>query len=445
MWRSILVSLAAVACAMRPKAAEEPSFLEGRYERFDQLYRQYFKHYEKGTPRSMPGLQPHEIPLQFEFELPKRMYVLNMTPELLLLRGGITPSSALQAGGLGATFTSGSPYWYIEVDGLGSKHHQVIQALPEANSVVVRPQTVLHSSFARDLVKYFDKLHVPHAVHKTSFQFTVGVSLARMKPLLSAAMPHATRTRIHKLCRSLQCSDSYEGMLHLGSMVLGQAAGCASCGFPKRCQSPWLLRTHFGDLVRSLPEKERGNLTDDMLHAWGGDPDAPLYPQGIMDYLHFPEMAEVGGMVRARRGTENISREMPVEEDGLLQLASDMLSHENREQIDNRLRGRRCEVNGEQPTTGTWMAPSARQWLQAASLGQDLMSDHDSPTSKASLSRTLWRSMGQWRLSAEEPRIFLECRAPSKCLGKSDAKWAHLGYEGMLLETARAIHRFEHA
>lgn len=414
MWRSILVSLAAVACAMRPKAAEEPSFLEGRYERFDQLYRQYFKHYEKGTPRSMPGLQPHEIPLQFEFELPKRMYVLNMTPELLLLRGGITPSSALQAGGLGATFTSGSPYWYIEVDGLGSKHHQVIQALPEANSVVVRPQTVLHSSFARDLVKYFDKLHVPHAVHKTSFQ-------------------------------SLQCSDSYEGMLHLGSMVLGQAAGCASCGFPKRCQSPWLLRTHFGDLVRSLPEKERGNLTDDMLHAWGGDPDAPLYPQGIMDYLHFPEMAEVGGMVRARRGTENISREMPVEEDGLLQLASDMLSHENREQIDNRLRGRRCEVNGEQPTTGTWMAPSARQWLQAASLGQDLMSDHDSPTSKASLSRTLWRSMGQWRLSAEEPRIFLECRAPSKCLGKSDAKWAHLGYEGMLLETARAIHRFEHA
>jgi len=182
-----------------------------------------------------------------------------------------------------------------------------------------------------------------------------------------------------------------------------------------------------------------------MLHAWGGDPDAPLYPQGIMDYLHFPEMAEVGGMVRARRGTENISREMPVEEDGLLQLASDMLSHENREQIDNRLRGRRCEVNGEQPTTGTWMAPSARQWLQAASLGQDLMSDHDSPTSKASLSRTLWRSMGQWRLSAEEPRIFLECRAPSKCLGKSDAKWAHLGYEGMLLETARAIHRFEHA
>ncbi|CAE7226007.1 gpmB [Symbiodinium sp. CCMP2592] len=151
----------------------------------------------------------------------------------------------------------------------------------------------------------------------------------------------------------------------------------------------------------------------------------------------------IASEVRARRGTENVSREMPVEED--TRHADSRLSHEHREQIDNRLRGRRCEVNGEQPTAGAWMAPSARQWLQAASLGQDLMSDHDSPTSKASLSRTVWRSMGQWRLSAEEPRIFLECRAPSKCLGKSDAKWAHLGYEGMLLETARAIHRFEHA
>ncbi|CAE7243613.1 gpmB [Symbiodinium natans] len=438
-----LAALAALACGMRPK---EPSLMEvSRQERFDRLYRQYFKHYEKGQARSMPGLRHHEIPLQFEFELPKRMYSLSMTPALLLMRGGISPSSALQAGGLGAAFHSGSPWWYIEVDGLGSKHHQVIQGLPEANSVVVRPETVLHTNFAKDLVNYFEMVHVPHAVHKTSFQYTVGVRPSRLKALLNAATPRTARKHVEEFCRG-QCSRSYEGVLLLSSMVLRQASSCSSCGFPKRCQSPWLLRTHFGDLVQSLPEHDRANLTEDVLHVWGGAPDKPLYPQGIMDYLHFPEMAELGGMVQGRRNSANVSREIPVDEDGLLQLAGDMLDQKQRARIDDRLRGRACAVNGEPPSEGgTWRAPSARQWLEAASLGQDLMSDHDSPASQASLSRTLWRSMGQWRLSAEEPRIFLECRAPSSCLGKTDAKWHRLSYEGMLLETARAVHRLEHA
>ncbi|CAE7585797.1 gpmB, partial [Symbiodinium pilosum] len=150
-----LLTLAAVAFAMRPK---EPSLIElSRQERFDRLYRQYWKHYEKGAPRTMPGLEPHEIPLQFEFELPRKMVVLNMTPALLLQRGGISLSSAHQA--REPAFVSGSPWWYIEVDGLGSKHHQVLQGLPEANSVVVRPQTILNSNFTKDLVNYFDRLH----------------------------------------------------------------------------------------------------------------------------------------------------------------------------------------------------------------------------------------------------------------------------------------------
>lgn len=64
------------------------------------------------------------------------------------------------------------------------------------------------------------------------------------------------------------------------------------------------------------------------------------------------------------------------------------------------------------------------------------MSDHDSAAAKASLSSTLWRSMGSWRWSPEEPRIFLECRNPQSCLGFHEKSWRQLSYEEMLREAA---------
>ncbi|CAJ1379917.1 unnamed protein product [Effrenium voratum] len=118
---------------------------------------------------------------------------------------------------------------------------------------------------------------------------------------------------------------------------------------------------------------------------------------------------------------------------GLVQLAEKMLSR--RAKVDQRLRGRACRINGH----GSWHAPTARQWLEGAVQGKDLMSDHDSPATKASLSSTLWRSMGAWRLSPEEPRIFLECRAPQTCLGYDWNQWKRLSYEQMLLETAHQV------
>eukprot|EP00438_Fugacium_kawagutii_P016399 Skav204945 [mRNA] locus=scaffold2911:151983:165761:+ [translate_table: standard] len=69
------------------------------------------------------------------------------------------------------------------------------------------------------------------------------------------------------------------------------------------------------------------------------------------------------------------------------------------------------------------MAPTAREWLEGAQQGLDLMSDHDSPISQASLSKTVWKSMGSWRLSEDEPRIFLECRHARRCLGMKRKDW----------------------
>lgn len=123
----------------------------------------------------------------------------------------------------------------------------------------------------------------------------------------------------------------------------------------------------------------------------------------------------------------------------LLKLAERMLHR--REEVDAKLRGRPCRVNS--AVQSSWQAPSAREWLQGAQRGQDLMSDHDSPAAKASLSSTLWRSMGQWRWSPKEPRIFLECRNPQSCLGIPSHTWRHLSYEEMLMAAARAAHEFE--
>ncbi|CAJ1398391.1 unnamed protein product, partial [Effrenium voratum] len=305
-WRCL--ALVMITGAVRPK---ESSIDLSREERFQRLYRQYYAHYRKGIPRSMPGLAAREIPLQFEFEVSKRMYVMNMTPESLLARGGITSEDI----DLGPVFESGSKWWYIEADGLGSKHHQILQGLPEANSVVVRPRTVLESSLPGDLVAYFHKLQVPASAHKTSFQFTVGVSAQQLPQLLRVAPPirHLT-TKVAALCRRRQpaCSPQYEATVLLAAMILDRAHSCDACGFPKRWQTPWLVRTHMGDLAQTLALHERHNLTGDVLHVWHGDPDATLYPKGIMDYLHFPEMAEMGGLVNGRLA-ETEAPEMPVD------------------------------------------------------------------------------------------------------------------------------------
>ncbi|CAK9063527.1 unnamed protein product [Durusdinium trenchii] len=317
-------AFAALAVAVAVRAVRPKDLESEREEIFQQLYRRYFAHYDQGLARSMLGLLPHEIPMQFEFEVPRPLYYMNMTPELLLMRGGINSPSFAP----GEAFQSDSPWWLVEIDGLGSKHHQVLQGLPEANSVVVRPKTVLNSSLPDDLVGYLDKLKVPREQHKGSFQFTVGVSAAQVPQLLRRTPPLRRRQeQTAEYCRTRHppCSQQYEGLLLLAGMVLEQAAACPSCGFPKRCQSPWLLRTHVGDLVQTLPEEEQQSLVDDALQLWNGHPDVPLYPKGIMDYLHFPEMAEIGGMVKTRLDDASSAREeMPLEMAGLLQLASRM-------------------------------------------------------------------------------------------------------------------------
>eukprot|EP00438_Fugacium_kawagutii_P006255 Skav225528 [mRNA] locus=scaffold144:397990:399234:- [translate_table: standard] len=406
---------------------------------------------------SMPGLKPWEIPIFYELEISTRMYQLHMTPELLLTRGRIEDASF----DFGTPFES-TPLWDIGVDGHGSSNSQSILGLPEADSAFVRPETVLDGTLARELVDHMhNKMHVPDHEKQDSFQFTFGIQLERIRELMQHTMPtpvedtfgihlgfrelmkDTMRARVeetHKFCQSGRykpCSRKYEGLMLLCQMVMDQAARAVHCGFPKRFQSPWLLRTHIGDLAMTLSEEERQHLADDVMKLWGKD--RQLYPKGIMDYLLFPEMAEMGGVVKKRIGPSgDDAMEMQTDLDGLKKVAAKMLEDRR---VDGRLSQRPCRVNA--PGDKNWTAPTAREWLEGAQKGLDLMSDHDSPAAQASLSKTLWKSMGSWRWSEEEPRVFLECRSPSTCLNARMSHWANMSYDDLFQKPARLAHELE--
>eukprot|EP00438_Fugacium_kawagutii_P008204 Skav229047 [mRNA] locus=scaffold2828:59137:60519:+ [translate_table: standard] len=408
---------------------DEPEILAKRNHAFDTLWKKYFSHYRqlKGTMLSMPGLKPWEIPVQYEFEIFTRMYKLHMTPEFLLTRGRIEDPSF----NLGTAFES-TPLWDIGVDGHGDSHSQMYSGLPEADSAFVRPKTVLDGTLARELVDHMrDKMHVPDSETKNTFQFTFGIQLERIRELMQHN-PHmkARVVETHKFCQN-KCSRKYEGLMLLFQMVMDQAVKATDCGFPKRFQSPWLLRTHVGDLAMTLSEEERQHLADDVMKLWGKD--RQLYPKGIMDYLLFPEMAEISGVVKKRIGPSgDATMEMPTDLDGLKQVAAKML--ENSEVTKRRLAERPCTLNA--PGDKNWTAPTAREWLEGAQKGLDLMSDHDSPAAQASLSKNLWKSMGSWRWSKEEPRVFLECRSPLTCLSARKAKWIRMNYDEIFQQPA---------
>eukprot|EP00438_Fugacium_kawagutii_P030085 Skav228174 [mRNA] locus=scaffold3933:44910:46289:+ [translate_table: standard] len=446
-WACWLVLLTAAERATVPACTDDlQSFVQvpqdahiKRRAAFDFLWRRYFSHWQKmkGPMLSMPHLKPHELTIQFEIELPPRIYHLPMTPELLLLRGRIG-SPDLSTEDVGGIFLSSGPWWNVELDGTGNSHSQTLQAIPEPNSAVVHPQAVLNGSVPSALEEFLEKNHVTKM--QRPFQFTVGLPLERARDLLQRTP--FLHVRVHSTAdfctrKPKPCSRRYEGLLLLCQMVLDQAVKASECGLPKRFQKPWLLRTHVGDLVKTLHEDERQGLAKDVLKLWG--PDQQLYPKGIMDYLQFPEMAEIGGIVKKRFGPSgNATVEMPTDLDGLKKVAAMML--EKNASVSKLLRDRPCAVNA--PGNKTWAAPTAREWLEGLQQGLDLMSDHDSPASHASLGKTLWKSMGSWRWSTEEPRIFLECRSPRACLGRPN-RWPHMSYRERLQAAARMVDEVE--
>jgi len=143
-------------------------------------------------------------------------------------------------------------------------------------------------------------------------------------------------------------------------------------------------------------------------------------PNGTIDYLKLPEMAELSGMVYARnpllRPARGVTAEdMPTDKAGLLSLAAKMIK--NQRLIATRLHTRACSLHSRSSIDATNF--TVQDWLDGLQRGKDLMSDHDSPLSQSSFSHMVWKSMGSWRMKPGSDRVYLECRDTKECLSNT--------------------------
>lgn len=219
---------------------------------------------------------------------------------------------------------------------------------------------------------------------------------------------------------------------------------------------PWLVRTHFGDLLNHVRQKlgdnELKQFPADVIRVAGVKPDDPVFPKGIMDYLMLPELAEVGGLVVPRSSMLMVSeptnasasnlRCMPTTYADVKGLAKSMLEHKS--QVDDRLKNRACGVHGLKDESLTRF--SAKAWLQEMLQGRDIMADSDSPITQKSFSKLVWKSMGSWRMDPQGgDRVYLECRQPGDCLDKlrTKAELHKMGPVNQIVQVARTMQKFE--
>jgi len=409
---------------------------------------------KKYSPTGRSLVLPREkLSLDFELETGTRMV---LTPELLLIRGGFN---------VGANpFPNASKWFEVGIDGMGRRVHtktqkyggyrQQILSTMELESVPMKVSEVQGSSFLDDLQNFLmamghdhkKKVAVPGSTHMhflkgrdqnapcfgCHLQWTVGLPLAWVPALLAKSGSnnlHHVMKRLDNLehCQqnTASCPPEYKGMVSLAAHVLQAGKHCQIGCHPKRCMDPWLVRTHFGDLAKFIRHKLGEDALDrfpaDVLEVADVKADTPVFPRGIMDYLHFSELAEIGGLVVPRStdlGTSlhpRATKCMPADRDGLHLLAKQMLKQKR--QVDIHLRSRRCGVYGANESLSSF---SAQTWLQQILQGRDIMADSDSPITHESFSKLVWKSMGSWRMTPESgDRIFLECRNPKYCLGNA--------------------------
>lgn len=368
-------------------------------------------------------------------------------------------------------------------------YRQDLSGQIELESILMRPSDVIHSNFIKDLesfmtvlslvnkshVEYWSKrgkakqktvwyrlpfngsrgIHIFGAVDPAKpcdvchVQWTVGLSLRQVPKLLQLS-PSAplqeilSRTGIVCARHAHGCAPEYQALISLAGWLLNTAKRCIGCSHPKRCMSPWLVRTHFGDLAMHVKEKlgprSLDNFRDDVLEIGQvSGKDAVLPDGGPIDYLRLPEMAELGGVVaprssalRSLHGGADLE-DMPSDVAGLLKLSAKMIK--NSKVINQRLRRRACKLHS-RTSQGTL---KVADWLEGLLHGKDLMSDHDSPLSQSSFSHLIWKSMGSWRMKPGSDRVYLECRSTKECLRTA----MHVGAPSLIQFVGHQMYDFE--
>lgn len=432
-------------------------------ELFEQLRQNTEKTYTQ-YGRIPTLIYPDSVSIDFEFET--RAHV-KLTPELLLSRGGIAnyqTSNSVQGDEEGLVWPNVSKWFSVGMDGSGltnanGEWRQTLTGVIELESVVMAPKEVIAGNFSRDVHSFLSRLRLHQQTDGDGFpmpfegskgirislgdswlrtirdpdkpcsfcsvQWTVGLPLQHTAKLLRMSGDSHWKeilTGADSLCSQKEkgCQPEYHALLSLAALVLRKLRGCR-CGHPKRCMKTWLIRTHFGDLamfvMAKLGQHELESLPMDVMKVGKLHGKDPVLPNGVMDYLRLPEMAELGGMVFPRNPSlhesgKQMEQDIPTDIDGLLRLSKRLM--QNHSLVDKRLMNRGCHLHNSSSLRSSGF--TVQDWLNGLLLGKDLMSDHDSDLSKSSFSHLVWKSMGSWRMKPGSGRVYLECRRTQNCL-----------------------------
>lgn len=455
---------------------EMPAFMPGQSPESQQWPDHPLRPYEAtfnrwGRPPSSPSRST--ISLDFEVEMGT---VLDMTPDLLLMRSGIHLGSSCSGQLPQFPNKSSNGDWSVGIDGVETKGRQQLQGRLEATTRPMRPGEILKSPMLNELDQFFHTMiprpkgkqhplvpgskdlyyHKSHHMEKRHctrchLQYTIGIDLRKIPQLLERSDPHAAalsriRTGVHDLCASRQggCNEDYVGLLTLVSWVLAKGHHCSPCWTPKLCMIPWLVRTHFGDMARFVAEEHGEQILatfpEDVLEITNLSGESPAFPGPYREYLQFKEFAELGGPNMVQGSIE----EMVKTKAGLCGLATAMVEPSTRQKIDDTLLTRECGFKDMSFERSMKIQNSftARQWLEGITKGHDLLSDVDSSSSARASSHLVWKSMGAWRMSPKTRGIvYVECRIAYRCLQTTHSA---MGSIDMILKVTKEMEMLEH-
>lgn len=432
-------------------ASQNRLTVEERYELVHQLFDRRFL-----VGRALNETRAGKSNVSLEFEIEFKESALEMTPELVLLRGGLNPLKDNDS----SLFPHVSKWFEVGLDGgtfrrdqhghRNQRWSEPVDALIEVGTIPVTPDEVLNSPLVSELIAWHQNFsscppnkicqipgdnghhpplnytwHLPPFRRSREFrvpdvtQFTIGLPLAKVPDLLALSPTlKSLLSDVNHVCDQ-RCSPEYKALISMASMTIEKARRWGSkqgCLHPKLLMQPWMVRSHFGDIASHVPKEELLQFVNDTLEvvhrSAGIDADKNLYQRRICDYLLFPEFAEVSGVVQGREvagsgHNPSATKEFPVDLPGLLQVAQEMLT--KKAHVNEKLCYRFFGIHGKRDDS--WQF-SPREWLTNITQGKDIMSDHDSPVTSNSLSGLVWKSMGHWRMSSSDT-VYLECRGKS--------------------------------
>jgi hypothetical protein len=309
----------------------------------------------------------------------------------------------------------------------------------EVTTEPMTPEEVLNSSMVGELENFLENVSRPGASilgtrnqvtmikenyeNGYTFQYSLGVPLAKAGVLIANSGLPIFWERAQKV----QGHEEYRSFLALAGMTIASVTkvGAGKCRRTKGYLEPWLVRTNFGDIAEYL-YAEHGKdvlnnaLKDVMAVANLKDPETTSFPSGVSDGKKFDELAVAAGFLDS---ADNLPTEMA----GLCELAGKMLK--DKMEVSKKVGPNYCKIQMKdgsvvdtEALNWTRMRPaSPREWVEGVMQGRDLWTDAESELSQGSLSNSVFKSIGAWRMR-NPGRVWVEARRRACCKGDFDTE-----------------------